>query len=410
MDFRFSKFLYTVLGMTDGLGQRIASFRIDQNIQSQELAAQIGLNPSAMSQIESGQRQVKAQELSQIASILNISPLALLRPESFAAKMPVARRTTDSASTQGTLMGYIRWLADVEEIVTQYSLRPEMKFPPQNVDFEIDWLQQSRRMAEEVNEVLPSDWRMGTSKLSNLKHAIEEWLGIDVLFVESSEDDLLGAAITSAEMPLIVINCNQSQPRALFTLAHELGHLLSGGESMLVTDMNFSGRPNSIERFANAFAAEFLLPTKYVEFVRPSFQNDYLFIADLLSYSGVSWRTLVYRLHNLGLITAPSRDRLINVGPGNLEYLAAQEGLSINLINDTSKPKEEPSRWITGALILAARESEVGIGPVSQLIQRTEEETEKLVYGDRSTPQFPGIEIENVNSATHCEVFEVFPV
>lgn len=410
INFRFSKFLYTVLGMSDALGQRIALVRNEQNIQSQELAGRVNLSASAMSQIESGQRQIKAEELSLIASVLNISPLALLRPDSFAAKMPVAKRTADSASSQGNLMSYIRWLADVEEIIRKYSSKPDMTFHPMSVDFEVDWLQQSREMADRVNQVLLDGWRTGSAKLLNLKNAIEESLGIDVLFVESSEDDLLGAAITSAELPLIVINCSQAQPRALFTLAHELGHLLSGGDSTLVTDKSFSGRVNSVERFANAFAAEFLLPTAYVERIRPSYSNDVLFMAQLLSYSGVSWRTLVYRLHNLGLINASQRDQLIGMGPTTVEYVAAQQGLSISLINDMSTPNPEPSRWITGALILATRERELGIGPVSQLIQRSEEETENLVYAESFTPDFAGIELGEVNSVQHDEAFVDFPV
>lgn len=396
--------------MSNALGQRISFVRNEQNIQSQELAERVNLSASAMSQIESGQRQIKAEELSLIASVLNISPLALLRPDSFAAKMPVARRTTDSASSQGTLMSYIRWLADIEEIIRKYSSKPAMTFHPISVDFEVDWLQKSREMADGVNQALSQDWRTGSSKLLNLKNAIEESLGIDVLFVDSSEDDLLGAAITSAELPLIVINCNQAQPRALFTLAHELGHLLSGGDSTLVMDESFSGRVNSVERFANAFAAEFLLPTAYVEKIRQDYPDDVLFMAQLISYSGVSWRTLVYRLHNLGLINASQRDQLIHIGPAMVEYVAAQNGLSISLINDRSTPNAEPSRWITGALILAARERELGIGPVSKFIQRSEEETENLVYAEILTPALEGIELGEINSVLHNEAFVDFPV
>jgi len=392
------------------LGQRIAFLRTQLGIQSQELAQRVELSPSAMSQIESGQRQIKAEELSRIASELNISPLAILRPDSFAAKMPVALRTSDSDSSEGTLMSYIRWLADVQEIIQKYTSKPEMTFQPKSVDFEVNWLEQSREMADAVNDVLSDQWRSGNAKLSNLKSAIEESLGIDVLFVEGPDNDLLGAAVTSAVLPLIVINSNQSQPRALFTLAHELGHLLSGGNSTLITDRTFAGAVNPVERFANAFAAEFLLPTKYVETIKLEYSDAVMLIAQLLAYSGVSWKTLVYRLHNLGIINANRRDQLIRIGPASVEYAAAQNGLSVSLINDMSPATPEPSRWISGALILAAREKEIGIDPVSHLIQRSDEETENLVYGDRFSSALSRVEFGEVDSELRDEAFADFPV
>ena len=52
-------------------------------MQSQELAARLGIDPSAMSNIERGRRSVKTQELMKIAEALSVSPWrCLTKPHS----------------------------------------------------------------------------------------------------------------------------------------------------------------------------------------------------------------------------------------------------------------------------------------------------------------------------------------
>ena len=70
-------------------------------MQAQALAAAIGIDPSAMSNIERGKRAVKANELVSIARALRISPLAILEPDSLPARMPLAPRSEGGTLQDG---------------------------------------------------------------------------------------------------------------------------------------------------------------------------------------------------------------------------------------------------------------------------------------------------------------------
>ena len=70
--------------------------------------------------------------------------------------------------------------------------------------------------------------------------------------------------MTDVTSPLIFVNATHALPRALFTLAHELGHLLAQHDSARITlDRELSGS-TAPERTANAFAASFLMPKQKV--------------------------------------------------------------------------------------------------------------------------------------------------
>lgn len=364
--------------MTLPLGLRIADAREKRKMLAQDLAKLVNLTPSAISLIESGQRQVKAHELAQIAEALGVSPLALLDPNSFAARLPVAARTSEAGLGDGLVMAHIRWLADVQEVVARYTPRPSMPIRPRRMDFVNGWITSSGDLADRANALLGA-WSEGNDKFASLKTAIEENLAIDVLVIAGGPHDLLGAAIPDEGLPLIVINSDQPRPRALFTLAHELGHVLSCGGQTLISDADLSARGNPSERFANAFAAELLLPRDVVLHELQA-NDDFLdFLASLLHRSGASWQTLVYRLHNLSVINAAGRDELLAEGSHQVKLHAASRGLEPSSLDSSAAAEPSAARWLSTAALLAAVSGELGTGPVSQLMNITEDEVGQIV-------------------------------
>ncbi|MGQ4277603.1 ImmA/IrrE family metallo-endopeptidase [Pseudidiomarina sp. E22-M8] len=73
-----------------------------------------------------------------------------------------------------------------------------------------------------------------------------------------STDEFRGFAITDDYAPVIFINATDTPQAQLFTLIHELAHLLVGESG--VSDLN-PKNGNRIEIFCNRIAAEFLVPT-----------------------------------------------------------------------------------------------------------------------------------------------------
>lgn len=118
---------------------------------------------------------------------------------------------------------------------------------------------------------------------------------------------------------VIGLNVSHTKTRQRFTLAHELGHFLlhKRGEGGLhvderdffvrFRDTHSSDGSDREEREANAFAAELLMPSNFLErdakkLLDGLSLSDDTTIRELASRYGVSLQALSFRLVNLGLI------------------------------------------------------------------------------------------------------------
>lgn len=69
------------------IGAKIARLRDQRNVPQRRLATEIGLDPSALSRVESGERGLAVGELVAIAEFLNVSMDQLLRDDIVAAPL-----------------------------------------------------------------------------------------------------------------------------------------------------------------------------------------------------------------------------------------------------------------------------------------------------------------------------------
>ena len=123
-----------------------------------------------------------------------------------------------------------------------------------------------------------------------------EKLGITVKFEENLQDDN-GKTISGKsdyENNTIYINKSECPQRKRFTLGHELYHVLNNQNEN--RDDNPDNDPQEI--YANAFAAEFLMPKNVLEEKFKEFNQSVWMTAD---YFKVSWEAMGYRLVNCGL-------------------------------------------------------------------------------------------------------------
>ena len=120
----------------------------------------------------------------------------------------------------------------------------------------------ARNTLEYIDEYLSdlNDNREG--RLKNIRSVLEA-MGIFVFKDDfstrigrgSEKADEDGFCIYDKDFPIIVLNNNTAQQRQLFTLCHELFHILSGDNSLVSTTDAYQE-----ELAANIFASEFLVP------------------------------------------------------------------------------------------------------------------------------------------------------
>jgi len=146
---------------------------------------------------------------------------------------------------------------------------------------------------------------------------IAKSLGIEIQS-DSVSDDLSGFLVrtTNAGKAVIGVNRDHSKARKRFTIAHELGHyLLHEGELVhfdaerpgFRVNLRSDSSSGEMEREANLFAAEILMPARFLE--RDTriqrmdlFEDKAGILKNVADDYGVSVQALTYRLANLGLI------------------------------------------------------------------------------------------------------------
>lgn len=113
-----------------------------------------------------------------------------------------------------------------------------------------------------------SSWR-------NAEQALKEWrqalyrVGIFVFKDAFREESFSGFSLYDDVFPIIYVNNSQTETRQIFTLFHELAHLLfhTSGIDPLDDDYvrRLPERPQHIEVMCNRFAAQFLVPERAFE-------------------------------------------------------------------------------------------------------------------------------------------------
>jgi len=345
---------------------------------AKELAGLLDMSEATISEIENNKRSVKAYEIAEIADALGISAIALFDPNSFSSSIPVFARTGGASTSTEKVQRVVRWYADFKEILDPHIQRDLELFNARpRVEIGEDFLKQSKDLAAWCNEKLEG-WRTSDDKFMALKFEIEQKFGFDIVLIDAGLEEILGASLTSAEFPLIFINSSILKQRALFTLAHELGHMLSVTDSPLILDYKLKDE-NNVEKFANAFAAEFLMPESLVKEAYERHQFAGQFLEELLKTCGVSWQSLIYRLHNLRLINSKVRSVLLEIGAlGYQAYVLDKNKLEVDLL-----PYEVPLKAAPGSILAEAAKrafiaGDLGVNPTLSMSGFTEEQLASL--------------------------------
>ena len=121
-------------------------------------------------------------------------------------------------------------------------------------------------------------------------------LDIEVVEVDERGD---GSLVIHKNHATIHVSNRVAKVRRRFTIAHEIGHLALGHkfEHSIHRDVS-PNRPWRVEREANQYAAQLLMPEKQVRLAFNAFET----IDEMAEHFDVSQEALVYRLKDLRLI------------------------------------------------------------------------------------------------------------
>ena len=171
---------------------------------------------------------------------------------------------------------------------------------------------QQARVYLNINIDMQAGWKTAAEALENWRDCIEE-SGIFV-FKEAFQDDSVdGFCLVHNEFPVIYLNNSRPTVRQIFSLFHELAHLLLGENGITWSDTFRGGTTQEIEDFCDQFAGEFLVPSNDFD-ARLNFFTNYndKTIEELAHYYKVSRPVILLKLVKKGILTQENYWQKIN--------------------------------------------------------------------------------------------------
>ena len=176
-----------------------------------------------------------------------------------------------------------------------------------------------------------TSWKSTEVALKKWREAIEG-RGIFVFKAPFKQKEISGFCLLDAEFPLIYLNNTTTKTRQIFSLLHEVAHLLFQVNGISKFDESYvyqlPPRERRIEQFCNAIAAEVLIPAEDFAAQISGFPAhaepvpDHL-IAGVASRYGVSREAILRRLLDLGRVGKAFYKRKVKLWASQQQ---AQEG------------------------------------------------------------------------------------
>ena len=300
---------------------RLRAARKAKRLTQQEVAEQLGVSRTTLVAIESGNRPLRSQELMDLASLYERSVNELQRPtpvsDDFVARFRAScvQALEDDRVESGVAL--LQELADdyreVERVAGAVLPRPS---PPEASIRGIDSVAAAESLAAGERNRLG----LGDGPVLELRKLLETDVGLRI-FALDLPVGVAGLYISSPVLgSCVAMNANHSHERQRWSLAHQYAHFLAHRPQPEVTLRGDRLRASARERFAEAFAENFLMPAAGLKrrFHMMSqtradgpTPTDLHQLADLFQ---VSYEAMARRLKNVGLIRRNAWKKLSDAG------------------------------------------------------------------------------------------------
>jgi Zn-dependent peptidase ImmA (M78 family)/transcriptional regulator with XRE-family HTH domain len=308
-----------------------------------DLAHLTGQPRTVVSNWESGARRPNSHQLDKLALIFRVPRSQLLggpidaRPDFEQLMFRDAEGQLDPKG-RFEIQRFLGFLDSYGDLLDALGEAPGLSTSPFALHEGFSSKEDMRRRAEDARAY----FKLGLEPIANLRSLADAY-GITVYYAPLGAD--LRGTVSGAFVPhhgvgfSILVNGETTPGRQLFTLAHEIGHALFHGDRLYI---NYFGRREAAERFANTFAGEFLAPTHHLRATVESFGvskvTDPEVVVHLQRYYRVSYDMMLVRLSQANLVTDTDRDRLRHVRP---VHLAVQLGYE----TDADEWAQDPAGW-----------------------------------------------------------------
>jgi Zn-dependent peptidase ImmA (M78 family)/DNA-binding XRE family transcriptional regulator len=322
---------------TTSLGPRLRQARELSGYSQQEVAELLGVAREVVSYWENNRRVPALAQVRRLAEAFGVSLDYLIgeEPESTAVEehsLLYRGLKTQSPQTRSGIHRWLTFLDDWAALLTDYGEPlPGRQAPPRK-----DWRaataitdsRQAPKLASEVRE----EYRLGIKAIPDLLSFLDSQRVLvyrTALDQVGNGEGISGAFYNHPQLGYcILVNTNTTGGRQAFTLAHEFAHALFHYQERGL--ISRAGDTDRKERFADAFAAHFLIPSetlcKLVQRL-PSQQITSPFeVIYLQQHFRVSYATTLNRLRSEGLLTPEQYEEYRGYSPSALARQLGYDG------------------------------------------------------------------------------------
>jgi len=299
------------------LALRLRAARESRGLTQAQASAELGVSRPLLIAIEKGIREVGSEELVRLAQIYGKSVSELLRPTApplaIGARFRAALANAPHTEDLSAVVAQLEEQADnYLDLLRRANTEPPGRYQPARSISHLDpWRAGEDLATEERNRL-----GIGDGPIRPLREVLEIDVGLRVFLLQLPHHVAGLFVNVEALGGCVGVNVNHPAERRRWTMAHEYAHYLATRDRAEVTPVTQKRQQPESERFADAFAANFLMPRsglsrRFNELKRS--KEGKVTPATLVQLAhayGVAFQALALRLEDLRLVQPGTWDKL----------------------------------------------------------------------------------------------------
>lgn len=267
-----------------------------------DLAATVGVSPSAVSQYENGTSTPSSKVIAAMALALGV-PAAFFASDRPLGEAPATtahfrslRSTSQRERDKAFAHALLAW--ELTRTIERHVQLPEVALPSDLALSPDSTVQDAERIARLTREALG----LGVGPLPNVVRLLES-LGVACTRLPAKTRRVFAFSCDFPLRPVVVLSTERQYLAAgRFDCAHELGHLV----------MHHDTEPGThpVENQAHGFASEFIAPASQIADLLPT-NVDWSRLLELKTTWGISVQALLYRARRLGVMSEHTYRRAV---------------------------------------------------------------------------------------------------
>lgn len=330
------------------LGKELQQARSSRGLTQEDAARIIEVARTTVTAIEKGERRIKAGELIKLAHAYGRQVSDFVRPRPKIEPFPVQFRSSvfRSVEDEQKIAPYVTKLEElsrnyfeleqIEEVSSTHKYLPEYDITGLGVE----------RAAESVALEERNRLGLGDGPIPILRDILEQDVGLRIFYVPLTPSKFSAMYLFDRQLGgCIAINSLHPEERRRWSLAHEFAHFLAQRYRPTVFIEDSYQRLPESERFADAFALYFLMPTgglmrRFNDIQRAKQMVTPADLCVLAHYYGVSVAAMTLRLEDMRLLPTGIWDKLRERG---FKVREAQQQLGLGAI--PAREEKFPMRY-----------------------------------------------------------------